>query len=317
MWLEVVETGLYGGGSVYGAGMWLESYVIDVRRPHYFLRTSTVHLYYSLQLKEELCSDRHRQLRKRNAMESKSAAITTQGTNTGNTGGNVEEKSLEAGECRVKFSARWKGTIQEFFLERPSAKSTFETTAKKLSEALSIIEQTGAAPVMPDGKVGGNGAARLLVDGQSYFMVSKSGKAAGCRMKAYTDMCIVHNFCKTDWAVDYWSCDDTVLPTSDTTLHCAALTADETNGWSERPMAALHGHAVATEEKAKEAGLPCSMEETLFSTPPDMAALLGLLAAYNYPKYKTFIRRGHGFFILGSDVAETLQTFEREIKPYM
>lgn len=235
----------------------------------------------------------------------------------GNTGGNVEEKSLEAGECRVKFSARWKGTIQEFFLERPSAKSTFETTAKKLSEALSIIEQTGAAPVMPDGKVGGNGAARLLVDGQSYFMVSKSGKAAGCRMQAYTDMCIVHNFCKTDWAVDYWSCDDTVLPTSDTTLHCAALTADETNGWSERPMAALHGHAVATEEKAKEAGLPCSMEETLFSTPPDMAALLGLLAAYNYPKYKTFIRRGHGFFILGSDVAETLQTFEREIKPYM
>ena len=235
----------------------------------------------------------------------------------GTTKGNIEEDSLTAGENRVKFSAVWKGTIEDFLLDRPTAKTTFEATAQKLSEALSIVEQTGAAPVMPDGKVGGNGAALLQVEGESYFIVSKSGKQAGHRMKAYTDMCIVHNFSKKDWSIDYWSCDVTVLPTSDTTLHYAALTAGEANGWSKLPRAALHGHALATEAKALEAGLPCSKEETLFSTPPDMAALLGLLAVYPYPKNKSFIRRGHGFFILGSDVAETMQTFESQIKPYM
>ena len=216
----------------------------------------------------------------------------------------------------MKFTATWQGTIEAFLRERPpSAKTDFENIAEQLSDALSIIEQAGAAPVMHDGKVGGNGAVRLLVDGQSYVIVSKSGKAAGSRMRAYEDTCIVHNFDEANWAVDYWSCDDTVLPTSDTTLHCAALMAGENDGFP--PMASLHGHALASKEQAKDAGLPCSTEETLFSTPQDMAALLTLLAAYPYPQNRAFIRRGHGFFILGSDVAETLQTFEKQIKPHL
>ncbi|MEM6925379.1 MAG: hypothetical protein AAF602_00510, partial [Myxococcota bacterium] len=51
--------------------------------------------------------------------------------------------------------------------------------------------------------------------------------------------------------------------------------------------------------------LPLSAEATLFSTPADRQALLALLARAPYPAHRTVIRRDHGFFTLGPDLATT------------
>lgn len=82
-------------------------------------------------------------------------------------------------------------------------------------------------------------------------------------------------------------------------------------------MATLHGHSLDSLEDAECLHLPCSNEETLFSTPDDLRALLDVAGRYPYPQNKIFIRRGHGFFILGKDITDALLTFRRVVEPYL
>ncbi|CAK9003608.1 unnamed protein product [Durusdinium trenchii] len=84
-------------------------------------------------------------------------------------------------------------------------------------------------------------------------------------------------------------------------------------GWPERPLVCLHGHALAEKAGlriAEDLKLPISHEETLFSTPEDVDALMTLFSSYPYPKNKVFIRRGHGFLIL----ADTVDSATQELK---
>jgi len=64
-------------------------------------------------------------------------------------------------------------------------------------------------------------------------------------------------------------------------------------------------------------GLPISEHATLFSTPPDLQELEALLAGHPFPQQRCFIRRGHGFFILGEDVAHAEGTFDEFVVPHL
>lgn len=64
-------------------------------------------------------------------------------------------------------------------------------------------------------------------------------------------------------------------------------------------------------------GLPVSEHETLFSTPEDLAELEALFRLHPYPKHKCFIRKGHGFFILGPSVEEVHSVFRTVVLPVL
>ncbi len=70
-------------------------------------------------------------------------------------------------------------------------------------------------------------------------------------------------------------------------------------------------------DAARGLNLPISEHETLFSTPPDLEELEALLMGHPYPAECCCIRRGHGFFILGSSVAAAERTFDRVVVPYL
>lgn len=70
-------------------------------------------------------------------------------------------------------------------------------------------------------------------------------------------------------------------------------------------------------DAARALQLPISEHATLFSTPPDLQELEALLAAHPFPAQRCFIRRGHGFFILGEDVAHAEQTFDQLVVPHL
>lgn len=70
-------------------------------------------------------------------------------------------------------------------------------------------------------------------------------------------------------------------------------------------------------EAARALCLPISEHATLFSTPPDLEELEALLAGHPFPEQRCFIRRGHGFFILGEDVKHAQGTFEEFVVPYL
>jgi hypothetical protein len=55
----------------------------------------------------------------------------------------------------------------------------------------------------------------------------------------------------------------------------------------------------------------------LFSTPPDLQELEALLAGHPFPQQRCFIRRGHGFFILGEDVKHAADTFDKLVVPHL
>ena len=182
-------------------------------------------------------------------------------------------------------------------------------------DALYEMERGGAAPVMYDGKVGGNGSCILSIDGKPLLIVSKTGKLAG-KMNIHNDLCIVESFNTKTWTAEYYSASESIRPTSDCPMHNAALHLNKKFKWAKYPTAALHGHALETEEKAFRAHIPCSKEETLFSTPPDTEALLGLIKSYPYPENKIYVRKNHGFFILGDNVGDTVDSFKRKVLPY-
>ena len=56
-------------------------------------------------------------------------------------------------------------------------------------------------------------------------------------------------------------------------------------------------------ELAGRLGIPISHVATLFSTPEDRQQLESLFAAHPYPQHRCFVRRSHGFFLLGRWVA--------------
>ena len=59
------------------------------------------------------------------------------------------------------------------------------------------------------------------------------------------------------------------------------------------------------------------MEETLFSTQEDSQALLNLMEKFPYPQHKVYIRKGHGFIVLGKDMADAMVIFNEQVKPHI
>jgi len=227
----------------------------------------------------------------------------------------VESASLAAGLARVKFESTWKGSVADFIREHKIQDVYYKTTGE-LAEALQLLESSGAAPVAEDGKVAGNVAARIVKDDLDILVVSKSGKQSGS-VSTEDDFCIVTGFDAVQWSVSFYASDSSTLPTSDTPLHHAAFHAAEKFHWDDVPYVSLHGHALETEDKAEQLGLPCSEKETLFSTPDDMHELVLLLKQYPFPLNKVFVRKGHGFLVLGKTTAETVETFKANVMPFI
>ena len=127
----------------------------------------------------------------------------------------MEEASLAAGFQRIKFMCKKLGTIRDLFPDEYTYEKKFTSLAEQLAEALYIQEHHGLSPVCPDGKVGGNGAARISIRGaeeQTGLLVSKSGKYPG-RMDVEQDFCIVTCFDRDTWSCEYYSNNDDARPT--------------------------------------------------------------------------------------------------------
>lgn len=229
----------------------------------------------------------------------------------------TETTFLAAGGDRIKFKTVWKGDINDFLTLNNFSYATYLDTVTDLAKALKILESSGAAPVLPDGKIGGNAAIRISSEELDFLIVSKSGKSAGQVIDVENDFCIVSSFNVTEWSVDFYSRSQSILPTSDTPLHHTALHAGSRFNWSENPAVSLHGHAIQTEEEAARLQLPCSAVETLFSTPDDTRELIDLMDCNAYPQHRIYVRKGHGFLILGRTILEALDFFEKIILPFI
>ena len=178
-------------------------------------------------------------------------------------------------------------------------------------DALNLQERHGLSPVLPDGKVGGNGAVKLLLADQYNLLVSKSGKYPG-PMDLHQDFCIVSNFDRDTWSCEYYSESDNVKPTSDTPMHFSVL-FNQGLYQKDVPTSAIHGHGLQSEEEAIKFEIPCSTEETLCSTMEDTDALMKLIETHPYPRDQTYIRKNHGYYILGRDIKHCLHVFENKI----
>ena len=133
-----------------------------------------------------------------------------------------------------------------------------------------------------------------------------------------TDFAVITHFDWSRWSCDYWASDATVLPTSDTPLHCALLLNTRRDmRWTEYPEVVLHGHAFETEAEAAACGYPISTEETLFSTRDDTDALMTLVDRFPYPQHDIFIRKAHGFLLLAGSTAAAKATFDARMKPHL
>ncbi|CAE8705188.1 unnamed protein product [Polarella glacialis] len=232
----------------------------------------------------------------------------------------MEEQSLTEGAPRIKFACHAVSAPLEASLGKELL-ARFSALADSLADAVVLMEESGATPVLSDGLVAGNCSALLLTDepdAEESLMVSKSGKAAGLR-PTKDDFVAVQSFDTDAWSCDFCPAAVGSRPTSDTPLHWACLKAAAKEfGWAQRPLVALHGHALAEKEGLKVAeslGLPISNEETLFSTPEDVQALMALFRKHAYPEHKVFIRRGHGFLILSDSVEGALIEL-RKLIPY-
>eukprot|EP00878_Enallax_costatus_P018072 GHUV01019014.1.p1 GENE.GHUV01019014.1~~GHUV01019014.1.p1 ORF type:complete len:251 (+),score=57.08 GHUV01019014.1:162-914(+) len=217
---------------------------------------------------------------------------------------------------RIKFQLeRLGGPTVQFSLGTPELQA--------LMSLMERMEQLGAAPLLNDNAVGGN--CGMLIDlpdggGPSLF-VTRSGKPPGLHLTP-ADFVQIVDFDKAAWRCQYRSTDPGHKPTSDTPLlqACLSSVSQERHHWTQQPRVALHGHALATGEgldAARTLNLPISEHETLFSTPADLNELETLLMAHPYPAECCFIRRGHGFFILGGTVAHAEATFDRVVVPFL
>mmetsp|Transcript_24427 Transcript_24427/g.44901 ORF Transcript_24427/g.44901 Transcript_24427/m.44901 type:complete len:308 (-) Transcript_24427:8-931(-) len=192
----------------------------------------------------------------------------------------------------------------------PKVKST---EWKPLAKALMISEELGAAPVLQDGRIGGNGA---ILCGDS-IIVSKSGRFAGTQYDA-SQFVRVSTFDFPTWTVTYSSTDPTAKPSSDIPLLWHAMkVAHKEFGWTKQPKFVLHGHTCKTAKEAKVLGAPCSTKETLFSTPADLDALIHLFEKFPYPQHHFFVRLNHGFFLLADTVQEAIHLFKTKLAAVM
>lgn len=212
-------------------------------------------------------------------------------------------------ECpRIKFGALWEGPSNN------SEKDTSELI--DLADLQTRFERFGIIPTLNDGLVGGNCAMRTR---SGVILVSKSGKIPLASLLP-EDFVEISTFHRSSWQVMYRSVREDVRPSSDSPLHIAALSRDASirYGWERAPCVALHGHALAEGEGLKAAivaGMPVSPEITLFSTLDDLEALETLFTSYRYPTHRCYIRRGHGFFLLGNSVQHAREYFDSVILP--
>ena len=212
----------------------------------------------------------------------------------------MERQSLAQGQARVKFKVEWSAG------DPPS-----EEEWRPLAKTLTMSEQLGAAPILPDGLIGGNGA---VLSGSS-IVVSRSGRTAHTPFTQAHFVRVVRFNCQ-DWKATYQCPAETAKPSSDTPLLWHALqVAPVLYGWTKRPQFVLHGHSCATEEEAAARGIPCSTNETLFSTPDDLKALMDLLQRYSYPEHQVYVRKNHGFFLLAENEQEACHIFQTRLAP--
>lgn len=265
----------------------------------------------------------------------------------------MEAASLAAGAGRVKFATLHRGPTTAAGLATPAA---WAATVAPLLRALDALAVSGCAPVLPDGATGGNGA---VVDGAGGLLVSRSAKTSGVALTP-ADVVRVVSFDAAAWVAEYETPPvgvgppspsplppleagtgdgdgggeggggggGTPRPTSDTPLLWAALMSPPgAYGWpseaARRPTAALHGHALETPAAAAAAGIPLSPEETLFSTPADVAAAARVWAAHPFPGEEVWVRRGHGWFaVAGGEAAEdgaagVVAVMRQRVLPFM
>lgn len=221
----------------------------------------------------------------------------------------------EGSDARVKYTTTRISSIDSI-LSDPKDKAKFDKVSKDVCDALWEMDLCGAAPVIPaDGKVGGNAAIKLDVNGEEWMVVSKSGKLPGVKMDVERDVVVITKYDSVKWMCEFASCEEETLPTSDTPMHYATFAAHKKLNWSQVPGAILHGHAVETVEKASKIGLPISMKETICSTREDTDVLMELFNDHPYPQHKVYIRKNHGFLVLGKDMTEALKLFREQIKP--
>ncbi|CAG8501224.1 3336_t:CDS:2 [Paraglomus brasilianum] len=211
---------------------------------------------------------------------------------------------------RILFSLIYRGRLPHI--------SLFDEYHKCLSEALNILEDNGAAPVLPDGRVGGNACAvvptSFSLSLPAALLTTKSGKLARANLLK-SDIAYVNKFDTNSWQCEYYSSSENIKPTSDTSLYWACLIrAPDMFQWSEKPGFAMHGHVVGDDDICEKLGIPVSEKETRFSTREDMDAMMSLLSKWSYPQFKVFVRRGHGFFILGKDAKDVFEIYENKVK---
>lgn len=237
----------------------------------------------------------------------------------GNSAPAMEAASLAAGAGRVKFATHHRGPTTAAGLATPAA---WAAAVAPLLRALAALAASGCAPVLPDGATGGNGAlvdgaggllvsrsakaaGVALTSGDVVRVVSFDTAAWAAEYE--TPPAGVAPPSRSPLAPAGGGSDGggggagggngraggtggAVLPrpTSDTPLLWAALMSPPGSyGWpadaARRPSAALHGHALETAAAAAAAGIPLSPDETLFSTPADVAAAARVWAAHPYP----------------------------------
>jgi hypothetical protein len=94
---------------------------------------------------------------------------------------------------------------------------------------------------------------------------------------------------------------------------CLAPRCDAPHALASPPAAAPHPPAGLA--AAQQLGLPISDHETLFSTPEDLDALEALFLAFPYPQHRLYVRKGHGFFLLGQTCEEVQRVLEGVVAP--
>lgn len=188
---------------------------------------------------------------------------------------------------RVRFSAIHEG---------PRSPG-LEARAAELCEAVHLMDSLGCCPVLNDGLAAGNAALRVE-DGA--LLVTPSGRRPGCLSPGEIVEVVAVDV--DTWSVRTRSHDPHAAPTSDTFLHHAVLLGVPPEPGRRPPTVSLHGHTLHSLAEARALSLPCSPEETLFSTPEDRAAFVALLERAPYPTSRAWIRRGHGFVLAADDL---------------
>ncbi|CAG8692371.1 581_t:CDS:2, partial [Dentiscutata erythropus] len=193
---------------------------------------------------------------------------------------------------RILFTLDRKGSIDQLLSSNPTLKLQYEDYASKLSQSIKIMEQDGVAPILPDGKTGGNACCilELPFSNNKSLLVSKSGKFSNFPLLT-TDVCFIHSFDLQNWSCEFSSSFEDI-----------------------KPSFAMHGHASANDRDCVKWNIPVSDKETRFSTREDVQEMLNLLEKWPYPEYKVFLRKKHGFFILGQNAQEVFEIYENQVK---